>query len=546
MILTIDVGNTNITCGVFQGDEIAASFRITTKMPRTSDEYGMMLMNLLEQNDIHPAEIKDAIICSVVPTGRLHIGGARTAIYNWAFARANGGTFVLRIDDTDPERSTKENTEQILRSMRWLGLDWDEGPEVGGEHGPYFQTQRADRYRAALQRLIDSGDAYPCFCTPEELEASRKAAQDRGDSFQGYQRTCRDIDPAEAKARIEAGEPHVWRLRVPDDRGTIVVDDAVHGPCRFEAKELDDMVLMRSDGTPTYNFATVVDDGEMGITHIIRGDDHLSNTPRQILVFEALGYPVPTFAHLSMILGPDGKKLSKRHGATSVEEYRDRGFLPEATVNYLALLGWSLDGETTIVPPAEVAAHFSLDRISKNPSVFDEEKLVWMNGEYLMAMDDAAFSQRVLVPQLAAAGLVEEGAYAGREAWFDLLSSILKPRTKLMGDIVDKARFLFGELSYDEASVAKNLAKEGVRPVLEAARAALAALPEDGWTADAIDAALEPLPEQLGAGKRKVFQAVRVAECGNQVSPPLGASMELLGREVALKRLADALPLALA
>ncbi len=480
------------------------------------------------------------------PTGRLHIGGARTAIYNWAFARANGGTFVLRIDDTDPERSTKENTEQILRSMRWLGLDWDEGPEVGGEHGPYFQTQRADRYRAALQRLIDSGDAYPCFCTPEELEASRKAAQDRGDSFQGYQRTCRDLDPAEARARVEAGEPHVWRLRVPDGRGTIVVDDAVHGPCRFEAKELDDMVLMRSDGTPTYNFATVVDDGEMGITHIIRGDDHLSNTPRQILVFEALGYPVPTFAHLSMILGPDGKKLSKRHGATSVEEYRDRGFLPEATVNYLALLGWSLDGETTIVPPSEVAKHFSLDRISKNPSVFDEEKLAWMNGEYLMAMDDASFSQRVLVPQLAAAGLVEEGAYAGREAWFDLLSSILKPRTKLMGDVVDKARFLFGELSYDEASVAKNLAKEGVRPVLEAARAALAALPEDGWTADAIDAALEPLPEQLGAGKRKVFQAVRVAECGNQVSPPLGASMELLGREEALKRLADALPLALA
>ena len=480
------------------------------------------------------------------PTGRLHIGGARTAIYNWAFARANGGTFVLRIDDTDPERSTKENTEQILRSMRWLGLDWDEGPEVGGEHGPYFQTQRADRYRAALQRLIDSGDAYPCFCTPEELEASRKAAQDRGDSFQGYQRTCRDLDPAEARARVEAGEPHVWRLRVPDDRGTIVVDDAVHGPCRFEAKELDDRVLMRSDGTPTYNFATVVDDGEMGITHIIRGDDHLSNTPRQILVFEALGYPVPTFAHLSMILGPDGKKLSKRHGATSVEEYRDRGFLPEATVNYLALLGWSLDGETTIVPPSEVAKHFSLDRISKNPSVFDEEKLAWMNGEYLMAMDDASFSQRVLVPQLATAGLVEEGAYAGREAWFDLLSSILKPRTKLMGDVVDKARFLFGELSYDEASVAKNLAKEGVRPVLEAARAALAALPEDGWTADAIDAALEPLPEQLGAGKRKVFQAVRVAECGNQVSPPLGASMELLGRTVALARLEAALPLSLA
>ena len=474
------------------------------------------------------------------PTGRLHIGGARTAIYNWAFARANGGTFVLRIDDTDPERSTVENTEQILRSLKWLGLDWDEGPEVGGDHGPYFQTQRADRYQAALERLIESGNAYPCFCTPEELEASRKAAHERGDSFQGYQRTCRDLDPTEARARIDAGEPHVWRLRVPDGHGPVVVNDIVHGPCVFEAKELDDMVLVRSDGTPTYNFATVVDDGEMGITHIIRGDDHLSNTPRQILVFEALGYETPAFAHLSMILGPDGKKLSKRHGATSVEEYRDRGFLPEATVNYLALLGWSLDGETTVVRPEEIARHFSLERISKNPSIFDEEKLVWMNGEYMAAMSDAEFSQRILVPQLAAAGLAEEGAYETKSAWFDLLSSILKPRCRLAGEVVEKARFLFGELEYDETSVAKNLAKEGACAFLDAAAEALEAVGEDAWQAAAIDAALEPLPERLASNKRKVFQAIRVAECGNQVSPPLGESMELLGRATALQRLADA------
>ena len=478
------------------------------------------------------------------PTGRLHLGGARTAIYNWAFARATGGTFVLRIDDTDPERSTQENTEQILRSMKWLGLTWDEGPEVGGEHGPYFQTQRADHYRAALQRLIDSGNAYPCFCSTEQLEAARAAAKERGDSFQGYQRTCRNLDPAEAQRRIDAGEPHVWRLRVPDDRGTIVVDDAVHGPCTFEASELDDMVLMRSDGTPTYNFATVVDDGEMGITHIIRGDDHLSNTPRQILVFEALGYPVPKFAHLSMILGPDGKKLSKRHGATSVEEYRDRGYLPAAMVNYLALLGWSLDGETTIVPPEEIGKHFSLDRISKNPSVFDEQKLDWMNGTYLAAMSDEAFSREVLVPQLAAAGLVDAGAYdeAGRAAWFDLLSSILKPRTTHMGDVVEKARFLFeGETpTMDETSVAKNLAKDGALAVLDAAVEALESLVEQDWAPAAIDAALEPLAERLGLGKRKVFQPIRVAECGNQVSPPLGESMALLGRTTALARLRNA------
>ena len=480
------------------------------------------------------------------PTGRLHLGGARTAIYNWAFARAHGGTFVLRIDDTDPERSTQENTDQILRSLKWLGLTWDEGPEVGGEHGPYFQTQRADHYKAALQKLIDEGSAYPCFCTPEELEASRAAAKERGDSFQGYQRTCRDLDPAEAKRRIDAGEPHVWRLRVPDDHGPIVVNDAVHGPCTFEASELDDMVLVRSDGTPTYNFATVVDDGEMGITHIIRGDDHLSNTPRQILVFEALGYPVPTFAHLSMILGGDGKKLSKRHGATSVEEYRDRGYLPQAMVNYLALLGWSLDGETTIVPPEKIAETFSLDRISKNPSVFDEKKLDWMNGEYMNAMTDEEFSRAVLVPQLAAAGLVEADAYEGRKAWFDLLSSILKMRTTHVQDVVEKARFLFegDEVTMDEASVAKNLAKEGVRGVLEAAGEALSAVDAASWSAASVDAALEALPERLGVGKRKVFQAVRVAECGNQVSPPLGESMELLGRDVALARIERAKGLA--
>lgn len=474
------------------------------------------------------------------PTGRLHLGGARTAIYNWAFARANGGTFVLRIDDTDPERSTQENTDQILRSLRWLGLDWDEGPSVGGDNGPYFQTQRADHYQNALKQLIDTGHAYPCFCTPEELEEARRAARERGDSFQGYQRTCRDMDPEIAQARIAAGEPHVWRLRVPDEHEPIVVHDLVHGDAIFDVHELDDMVLMRSDGTPTYNFATVVDDGEMGITHIIRGDDHLSNTPRQILVFEALGFPVPVFAHLSMILGPDGKKLSKRHGATSVEEYRDRGYLPEAMVNYLALLGWSLDGTTTIVPPEVICQKFSLDRISKNPSVFDEKKLEWMNGEYLNAMSNEEFSRRILVPELAHAGLVTEDAYSGdRTAWFDLLSEILKPRTVRTGDVVEKARFLFegDNVTFDEKSVEKNLAKEGVRPLLKSAAQTLEGIDEADWTAARIDAALEPLPEALGVSKRKLFQAVRVAECGNQVSPPLGESMQLLGRETALARL---------
>lgn len=302
---------------------------------------------------------------------------ARTAIYNWAFARANGGTFILRIDDTDPTRSTDENTQIILRAMRWLGLDWDEGPEVGGDFGPYAQTERLDLYKQAAQKLWDEGKAYPCFCTKEQLDADRKAAQERKDPFQGYQRRCRDLDPEEARRRIEAGESYVLRIKVPEDRGDVVIHDAVHGEVTFDAKELDDFVIFRSDGTPTYNFATVVDDAMMKITHVIRGDDHLSNTPRQVMVYEALGAPVPTFAHISMILGADGKKLSKRHGATSVEEYRDAGYLSDAFVNYLALLGWSLDGETTIIPRDVLASKFSLDRISKNPATFDPKKLDW-------------------------------------------------------------------------------------------------------------------------------------------------------------------------
>ncbi|MBO4365745.1 MAG: glutamate--tRNA ligase, partial [Eggerthellaceae bacterium] len=320
------------------------------------------------------------------PTGRLHIGGARTAIDNWAFARANDGKFILRIEDTDPTRSTEENTQVILRAMRWLGLDWDEGPEVGGECGPYLQTQRMETYRDALEQLKAVGAVYPCFCTKEELDAKRAAAEAEGGKYGGYDRTCRNIDAQEAQARIDAGEEHVWRLKVPEGHGPIQFDDAVYGPMSFPADVMDDMILVRTDGTPTYNFAVVCDDANMCITHVIRGDDHLSNTPRQILIYEALGYPTPTFAHLSMILGADGKKLSKRHGATSVEEYAERGYLPDCVVNFLALLGWSLDGETTIIPRDVLCREFSLGRITKKDAVFDEKKLDWMNGQYIKAM----------------------------------------------------------------------------------------------------------------------------------------------------------------
>lgn len=520
------------------------------------------MFSTMPQSKTQPVRVRFA----PSPTGKLHIGGARTAIYNWAFARANNGVFILRIDDTDPTRSTDENTQVILRAMRWMGLDWDEGPEVGGDYGPYWQTERLSLYREAALRLVAQDKSYFCFCTAEKLEADRKAAQQRHDPFQGYQRTCRSLDKAAAQARVDAGEPYTIRIKVPEDRGDLIVHDAVHGDVRFNAKELDDFILFRSDGTPTYNFATVVDDAAMHITHVIRGDDHLSNTPRQIIVYEALGAPVPTFAHISMILGADGKKLSKRHGATSVEQYRDAGYDPEAFINYLALLGWALDGETTIIPRDVLAAKFSLDHVSKNPATFDQAKLDWINASYLAEKTDEAYAREVLVPQLRAAGLEEAGgdlvgsasndgtspadaiddddaaALLHSTAWYELLAAILKPRVKLAPEVVDKARFLYEstDLLYDQKSVDKNLAKPGTLAFVQGALDGLRQLDDAQWTAQHIDEKLAQVLEALETNKRKFYAAVRVAVCGNQVSPPLGESIELLGRELTLARLAQA------
>lgn len=472
------------------------------------------------------------------PTGRLHIGGARTAIDNWAFARAQGGTFILRIEDTDPTRSTEENTQVILRAMRWLGLDWDEGPEVGGPYGPYTQTERMDTYAAALKQLDDAGMVYPCFCTKEELDAKRAAAEEGGGAYSGYDRTCRDLDPAEAARRIEAGEPYVWRLKVPLDHGPIEFDDAVYGHMSFPADVMDDMILVRSDGTPTYNFAVVCDDANMRITHVIRGDDHLSNTPRQILIYEALGYPVPTFAHLSMILGPDGKKLSKRHGATSVEEYRDRGYLPEALVNFLALLGWSLDGETTIIPREVLCREFSLERITKKDAVFDETKLDWMCGQYIQAMGAEAWVAAAK-PWLVQAGATEDDIDA-RPQWYERIYPLVSERLTRMNEIPAKLSYLFWgpQVQLDEKSVTKVLAKDGARAdeALRACRNVLAdaSIP---WECDPLQNACRALTETLDMKAKLLFQPLRVAVCGNMVSPPLFESIELMTREDVLARI---------
>lgn len=472
------------------------------------------------------------------PTGMLHIGGARTAIYNWAFARTNKGTFVLRIEDTDPERSTEENTQVILRALRWLGLDWDEGPEVEGGFGPYFQSRRSDVYAESLKLLKERNAVYPCFCKKETLDAKRAEAEKTEGGYAGYDRTCRCLEKDEARARIDAGDAHVWRLKVPRHHEPIAFDDAVYGTVSFPAEVMDDMVLVRSDGTPTYNFAVVCDDADMRISHVIRGDDHLSNTPRQILIYEALGYPVPTFAHLSMILGSDGKKLSKRHGATSVEEYRDRGYLSDTMVNFLALLGWSLDGETTIISRDLLCEKFALDRITKRDAVFDEQKLDWMNGVYIRGLEARTWVE-LAKPWLREAGAYEDD-FATRYPWLEHLYPLVSERLVRLDEIPGKLAYMFWgpTVVLDEASVNKVLKKEGARAE-EALRGCRSVLADEGiaWECDALQDACRALTETLGIKAKLLFQPLRVAVCGNMVSPPLFESIELLERSDVLMRI---------
>ncbi len=473
------------------------------------------------------------------PTGELHIGGARTAIYNWAFAKAMGGSFILRIEDTDPERSTEENKQVILRAMKWLGLTWDEGPEVGGDFGPYLQTQRFDTYTSALERLKQRDAVYPCFCTKEELDEKRAAAEKSEGGYSGYDRTCRNLSKEEAQRRIEAGEPHVWRLKVPENHGPIEFHDAVYGDMSFPIEVMDDMILVRTDGTPTYNFAVVCDDANMQITHVIRGDDHLSNTPRQILIYEALGFEVPTFAHLSMILGADGRKLSKRRNATSVEQYQAMGYLPDALVNFLALLGWSLDGETTIIPREVLCKEFSLERITRKDAIFDETKLDWMNGEYIKAMGAKAWVDAVS-PFLIEAGLTTKEAIKENEEWYEKLYPLVAERMKRLTEAPEKLAFIFDgpTVKLDEKSVQNNLLKEGCRAdeVLRKVRAILAdeSIP---WQCDPLQDTCRELVDSLGLKAKLIFQPIRVAVTGSQVSPPLFESIELMKRSDVVARI---------
>ncbi|MBM4117681.1 glutamate--tRNA ligase [bacterium] len=472
------------------------------------------------------------------PTGHLHVGGARTALYNWLFARHAKGSFILRIEDTDAARSTDESVRGILEAMRWLGLDWDEGPEVGGPHGPYFQSERRGLYRAAADALLAAGRAYPCFCTAETLAALREEQKAAGDAEQGYDGRCGRLDPAAATARVAAGEPHAIRLRVPrEGAGEVALDDLIRGRSVFKHAVIEDFVLLKSDGLPTYNFAVVVDDDAMGITHVIRGDDHISNTPRHLLLYAALGYPLPAFAHLPMILGADKTRLSKRHGASSVQEFERQGILPQAMLNYLALLGWSLDGKTEFFTPKKLVESFSLKRVGANPAVFDPDKLAWLNGEHFARLDR---DEKVLgtYRELERRGIALPPVPEIHER-LGAMIQLLGKRLKSFPEAAWSLEHFFRALpEYDPAVVAERLGGAAAERLAGLA-AAFGALPAGGFAAAELEAALRGEAARTGADAAELIHALRVAVSGRGVSPDIFRMCELLGREAVLRRLTE-------
>ena len=462
------------------------------------------------------------------PTGYLHVGGARTALYNWLLARKHGGTFLLRIEDTDKARSTDESTRAIFEGLEWLGLSWDESVT--------YQGANLARHRADGQRLLDAGAVYRCFCTTAELDERRKEAEARGEAFK-YDRRCDRLPPDEIQRRVDAGTPFVLRFRVPD--GTTEWDDLVHERIAFPNKDIEDFVVLRSDATPIYNMAVVSDDIDAAITVVMRGDDHISNTPKQILLYRALGARLPVFAHLPMIHGTDGKKLSKRHGAMAVGDYRHEGILPTAMVNLLALLGWSPGGDREVMTTTELIAHFSADHLLKKASVFDLKKLEWMNGQHLNMLP-LADVEPLITPSMVAAGLATAEWFADNRAWYHALLDVLRPRSRTVDDVVRQAAPYFGDsVTLDPDAVAQQWKDPATPDLLSEARAALDAVSD--WSAPPLEEALRGVTERRGLGAGKLFQPLRVALTGSAVSPGIFEVLVLLGRERSLHRLDDAL-----
>ena len=463
------------------------------------------------------------------PTGYLHVGGARTALYNWLYARKFGGEFLLRIEDTDKARSTDESTRAIFEGLEWLGLGWD-GSVV-------YQGANLARHQADAGRLLETGAAYRCFCTPAELEERRRAAEARKEAFK-YDRRCDRLPHDEVERRAAAGEPFVIRFRVPE--GTTEWDDLVHDRIAFPNKDIEDFVVLRSDATPIYNLAVVSDDIAMGITIVMRGDDHISNTPKQVLLYRALSANLPIFAHLPMIHGMDGKKLSKRHGATAVGDYQHQGLLPGAMLNFLALIGWSPGGDREVMTLDEMVELFSVEGLQKKAAIFDPQKLEWMNGQHLSMIPLRELEPRV-TPLIIEAGLATKKELEARREWYFRLLDLLRVRSRTMDDIVRQAGpYFLDRIEYDPAAVAKNWKDPAESAsLLRATREALATAP--AWEAGPLEASLRSLAEARGVAAGKVFQPLRVALTGLTVSPGIFEMLLQMGRELSLKRIDAAL-----
>jgi nondiscriminating glutamyl-tRNA synthetase len=470
------------------------------------------------------------------PTGYLHIGGARTALFNWLFARHTGGTFILRIEDTDVQRSTPEALVAIIDGLKWLGIDWDEGPEVGGAYGPYNQMARLEIYQKEAQKLLEKGMLYKCFCTPEELEAMRERAREQKAAF-GYDGRCRRLSQAAVDEREAKGMPYVLRLKTPST-GTTVFNDLIRGRISFNNEELDDFIVLRSDRTPTYNFSVSVDDETMRITHVIRGEDHISNTPKQILLLRAMGLEPPQYAHVSLIHGEDGSRLSKRHGATAVGAYADMGYLPEAMFNYLALLGWSPKDDREILAWEEMVAEFEITNVVKTAAIFNPQKLVWMNGQYIRMLSDEELVER-FAPFLVRAGFLNEEQVRTRHEWLVRLAHATKERLHLLTDIVPQTEFFFHDItSYDEKGMKKHWSKPQAKKIL----LDLAELLEktEPFTDEAIEAQCKGYVEREGIKFGEVAHPARLALTGRTIGPGFFEMIELLGRETATARLRTA------
>ncbi len=471
------------------------------------------------------------------PTGFPHVGNIRTALFNWLFARHAGGSFIVRIEDTDRARTVEGALQGILDGLRWLGLDWDEGPETGGDYGPYFQSERLPLYAAAAARLVDQGDAYPCYCTTERLAGMRQA-QAAAKLSTGYDRRCRDLSGAEreiaAAALAASGANPVIRFKVPLE-GATVLEDIIRGRVEFQDAQLDDFVLLKSDGFPTYHLANIVDDHEMRISHVLRAEEWLSSTTRHLMLYGALGYTPPQFAHLPMILGPDRAKLSKRHGAVAITDYRDAGYLPPAMVNFLALLGWSLDDKTEIFSAPDLVGHFTLDRVGKAAAIFNYEKLDWMNGVYIRGLDLEGMVAAV-TPFLER-GLPESVTRPLSTEYMRRLVPLVQERINTLAAAAEYAAFFFlDELDYETRSLlGKNMTGRATLEALQAARGRLASL--EPFDDESLEGALRPLAEELQLKAGQLFSSLRVATTGRAAAPPLFETMVVLGKERCLKRL---------